>query len=673
MPTYTMTGPDGKDYSIDGPAGASPDQVQAELQKQFSARQPAPVAQQQAVPTDPGALQAFAGGANTAMLGIPTAIAAGARALWNGTNINDEVNNVHAMSSAAESAHPLTSIAGNVVGSIPLAAGAELALAPKLGALALKEGAPIANLARLAVRGAIGGGVVGGAQGAAAGAESGAQANGVTGAVTGAAEGGAEGAAAGAATGAPAGVLGAAVAKGGQAVLKAFAGPSQRAIALLAKHLDMSPSQVAQGITDFRNTTGRPPAIADILQAKDQANLKPFTTAYQSSKGAMQTAADANTAALPKNLSDEIAGSGTTNTPLAAEPTLATARSAPLAQLQQDQMDATMKPIRNQNVLVDSNSASVIDNPLVRRAVSDDPVLKPRIAQAVNTVSAPSVGQNGASVVHGDLTVDDFDALRQALRTRQSYALASFRPKLAEQYGAAADQVTQFASNQVPEYGNAMADYARQSRFMAGFDHGYAGKSPADAPATGDRTTFSTPEGAAGLELGARSRLMATAGASEGGAQRVADLLRQNISTPATDVLPSAQVASLRDIGQAETNSQTSHATLAGASLPSKSSEATAQVTKALGATVAAAGHGSTGFGFHAITAFLKGQGVRESTANELVSIINSKDATMLKTLPAKLTAANVSAAAQRKILGAVSQYTGAGAGAVAGQAANGG
>ncbi len=32
MPTYTMTGPDGKDYSIDGPAGASQDQVIAAIQ-----------------------------------------------------------------------------------------------------------------------------------------------------------------------------------------------------------------------------------------------------------------------------------------------------------------------------------------------------------------------------------------------------------------------------------------------------------------------------------------------------------------------------------------------------------------------------------------------------------------------------------------------------------------
>ncbi len=41
MTTYSATGPDGKTYSLEGPAGATDDQVMAELQKQFAAQQPA--------------------------------------------------------------------------------------------------------------------------------------------------------------------------------------------------------------------------------------------------------------------------------------------------------------------------------------------------------------------------------------------------------------------------------------------------------------------------------------------------------------------------------------------------------------------------------------------------------------------------------------------------------
>ena len=36
MPTYTITGPDGKDYSIDGPEGATQDQVVAAIQEQLA-------------------------------------------------------------------------------------------------------------------------------------------------------------------------------------------------------------------------------------------------------------------------------------------------------------------------------------------------------------------------------------------------------------------------------------------------------------------------------------------------------------------------------------------------------------------------------------------------------------------------------------------------------------
>lgn len=42
MPTYTITGPDGKDYSIDGPAGATQEQVVSAIQSRMSPPSPSP-------------------------------------------------------------------------------------------------------------------------------------------------------------------------------------------------------------------------------------------------------------------------------------------------------------------------------------------------------------------------------------------------------------------------------------------------------------------------------------------------------------------------------------------------------------------------------------------------------------------------------------------------------
>ena len=36
MPTYSITGPDGKEYSIDGPEGASREQVIAAIENQLA-------------------------------------------------------------------------------------------------------------------------------------------------------------------------------------------------------------------------------------------------------------------------------------------------------------------------------------------------------------------------------------------------------------------------------------------------------------------------------------------------------------------------------------------------------------------------------------------------------------------------------------------------------------
>jgi len=84
MPTYTMTGPDGKDYSIDGPAGATADQVAAALQAQIGASAKAALAQVGTGSVVGDSLSAIASGANQGLArlaGLPVDAIANVRDL----------------------------------------------------------------------------------------------------------------------------------------------------------------------------------------------------------------------------------------------------------------------------------------------------------------------------------------------------------------------------------------------------------------------------------------------------------------------------------------------------------------------------------------------------------------------------------------------------------------
>lgn len=633
MTTYTMTGPDGKDYSIDGPPGASEAEVRAQMQKAH-----ADLGSAAPAGTDMGVNSAvqrgFASGATFGLAKTdPTTAAAHPIATGIGETLGGVMGGSAELHGITAGAKAVSRFVPGVVSRVVDAAGL---------ALTLKAGQPIANVARLAGSGA----AAGATYGATAGGVSGGQQDGASGVLPGAASG----AATGAVTGAVAGPVVAGVVKGVQAARAAVAPASKRAIALLAKHLDMSADGVEAMVTDHMAATGMPPTLADILNAKSVANLEPVTTARQGPHATMQAADAANQDLLPgRQVIDVVnaAGKGT-KTPFQAEPQLVAARSAPLEEMRDAQIKTTMDPIRGHAVNLQPTEADFLKGEVTSAMGLRGPIRK-QIAE--------ELGNN-------QISINSIDAIRKNLNK-----LDVANP--GQGYGELAQNVEQIGRAH-PEYGKALDEYAANSRFIDGFNHANSGKSALDAQGAAARTALQSDEGQAGLQVGARSRMVATAGTSRSGAASTMNQLAQDTRTAANESLPGPEVDKLRRSAQAEQRSQSNYGRLAGGNLTSKMEENTRAIKSAGETVVAAAAHAFPTTRYHAITRWLASGAVRESTAKEIVDILISRDPAVLKTLPDKLRAAKVDAEKQRVILNVAAKRGAAGAGAIFNSLTNG-
>ena len=674
---YSVRGPDGQIHDFQGPDGASPDQVLAAARAQFGGDKPPAPPQQspqdaaraagQAAGEQEGGLMAgIRGAASSGTFGLSDYVNAAARyagqrltGVQHPDDFSTDLAYVKGQDEGAAGAHPYANMAGQVAGA--LVPGAGLAkvgtkLAPRAvqAALEFKAGQPVANLLRVIGHGAIGGGAYGGIQGGANAAENGGSAGDI-------ASGAAGGAATGAVAGAVAGPLGAGVAKGVRAVADQFAPVASRSIKVLADKLDMDPAVLGKMLTEFRGTTGRAPTIADVLAARQQANLQPITTTEHQSAARMLDAQQAGLAALPQRVSATIAGGGSTATPFDGA-NLGTARVGDLRNSQSQIMSEIMgnrddpTALRNQPGALDPDVADILNGPHVRDAVADDIYLRRKLADQPET-----------------LTVDDFERLRHGLRAQQTARMSPtsprYSPQAAGDYGQTADALSDFAAQQHPDYGHALAAYGAQERFINAFQHASSGKSLLDAADMSDIRSFDTPEGRAGLELGARSRLVQQAAESESGATKVADQLRQGAPSRTLESLPSAEQSRLQRMGAAETRSQQSYRALTTSSLVPNDQAAQQSIKSATEGGVAMLGHTLTGFKAHAAYRLLVARGVRADTANEIVGqLTRSRTPQDVAELTTMLNKARIGADARRLILKQVARYAGAAAGSMSNQ-----
>ena len=677
--TYRVRGPDGQVHEFSGPDNASPDDVLRAAQAQFSSpKAPQPSAADRAraagqkAGADEGALMSgIRGAASGGTFGLSDYVNAAARyagqriaGVQNPDDFSTDVAYAKGVNEGSAEAHPVANIAGEVAGAAApggLIAKGLTRAAGLTKALELQKAQPVRNLLRLVGSGALGGEGYGAVQGGVQGAEQ----DGAPGAVLGATQGAASGAVAGAVTG----PLAAGVAKGAQLAAKPFSGVSQRAIAVLADKLGETPAKIQQMLTDFRASTGRAPTIADILNAKSVANVEPVVNSHQSSAAAMLDAQQANTAALPGRMAAGVTQGGSTATPFNGA-SLRTARVADLRngqnELMNDAMGDKVDPaaLRNQRVVIGPQEQQLLQEPVVRSAVRDDPVLRTKLNDVDNELQVAP--QSSA------LSVDDFDRLRLALRGQQTARLNSasprYSPQAAGDYGQMADQLGDVATQQHPEYGAALDAYGKQERFIQSFQHAANGKSILDTPDMGDIRQFDTPEGRAGLELGARSRLAQQAGETEAGATKTANSLRQGAPSRTLESLDGKEQGALQARGAAETQSQQNYNDLAPSRVQSADKAAQDSAKNAIEGTVATVGHTLTGFKAHSIFRLLvAGNKVSEGTANEIVGLLTKPQRTPAETaaLVNKINRAGLRADQRRLILKQLARSGGA-AGAAA-------
>jgi hypothetical protein len=153
---YTATGPDGNDYTITGPAGASDAEVIAQIQQAIS----------------PGALESFGRGAvNNIPLGQQAAAL-----LTPGKDYSTALQDLNTGAASAKASHPIAYGAGAVTGAVaPLAlpgvgealtGEAAIPANAALGAANAVSNTDLANNPEEAAKKAISGGLVGGAIGA---------------------------------------------------------------------------------------------------------------------------------------------------------------------------------------------------------------------------------------------------------------------------------------------------------------------------------------------------------------------------------------------------------------------------------------------------------------------------------------------------------------------------
>ena len=482
--------------------------------------------------------------------------------------VKDNIGKLNANSPIASGAGD---VAGLVVGGAGLARGAQaLTKVPGVvgrvaagagDALALKEGAPIANTLKTA---AVGGGL--------------------SGADTALRGGSATDVALATGVGAVAAPV---ISKAAQVAIKTLQPASKKAMQLLATKIGESADTLERAYLNFAGATGRAPTMAELVGMKSSGELKTLASNNQivgdAAIAAKEGADAARTTTLPQQV-ERITGA-----PPQDISSLTTARK--------ERMTQAMEPIRDQPVALSDTETGLLSDPRVRQAVRADPHLRRRVNDAIE-----SLEETGSA----ELTVNEIDAIRKSLRGQQTaYAnpnSTSHNPHHAESFGQLADDIGGIATGQVPEYRAALDQFAEDSHYIKGFKHGLDGKNIGEAEKPDLIHALEQAHGQEGYASGAQSRISNAARSSESGAKKIAKDLSESGRTidNASEALGPDAARRLRAAGTAETRAAQSLDTIAPSS---PSPDAGFSAWDAGQAVAAAASHSPAGIGFHLLRA----------------------------------------------------------------------
>lgn len=558
MATYTVQAPDGHQITLQGPDGASHDEIVAQAQKLYQPKPAAPAAQPNSGAItglrDLGpAVNSFLAGDLQFTHNIPfigDAVMTGARyardalagehPTWD--TARQEVQTILNSGSAQ---HPIASGAGAVAGAVDTAVLGGAALkaagggASALNALpkATTAAGTLANAGRLAAAGATAGAVQGGAQGASNALTAGQNV------VTGAEKGAAEGAVGGAVVGPAA----AGVATGVKTVARPLAAKTASA---LSKMFGENAADVQAAWSQFKANTGRAPTMAELATLKQRGLIANASKGSEPITSALTQAADDAAQARSANMQQAFAP---TPEPAAAaplaEPTQAGASSEQIANAKTAQGDLDYTAARQHPFQIPTEDSAALGgvSPADHLAGQIVPLAGLKTADKVRIMEGLKTGR---------LEGQDAQLLRSKLAAAQgtgsnySPAIASAREDLDEFLSAPGNETAAEA------LAKANTNFTANAQRQAGAAHGETvlGAQTADNfAAEAASKPNATPEFQTGMGTGAQSKLADTAATPQGAenlAARLAtdDSLHAKLSTvfgpDAADVL--------RDLGKSE-------------------------------------------------------------------------------------------------------------------------
>lgn len=511
-----MTGPDGKTYSIDGPAGATAQAVQQQLAQQYdqaNAPKPSPQDQANAAGQDSGAnespvMAAIGQAAHQGTFGLNDYINAGARyaaqrltGVKNPDDYSTDVAYSRGKSQGEATASPIASTVGGVAGAL-LGGGA---IAKGLSAAKTLPGvgrvidalAPIANKPISNISKSVGiNGLIGAGQSAANGDDQPTIGrNAVISSIVGPVVGKVAGAVASRVEPYIAGKLTPAI----QKLVPSFnpdnlSGTSLASLNTLATTLGVSNKDMAAAYDSHKLLTGALPSIAQITDIAQQGKLKALAAANPEIGQAAITAAQAGNAPLDVQLKQaasdraNLASQGMPGRPQTSQGLLS-ARDQAMDVMMNSKSPAGVA-LRDEPI---SDPTGVLSQPHVAYSLQPDTQMNARLGQPNPVLE---------NIRNGNATVGDLDTVRKALRGTQADLMrpnpsggSAQNPLGAKEFGNVANQVEGLATSQHPDYGTAISGYRQLGRYETGFNHGIAGNDFHDAPDDFTRQDLDHPSG----------------------------------------------------------------------------------------------------------------------------------------------------------------------------------
>lgn len=639
MAQYTVQAPDGHIVTLEGPPGASHDEVIAQAQKLYQpGQQTARQRAEQKVADETDARRQ----ANGAIEGAPdfgkvgnTVLAAGMHFVHQLPLVGDlaltagqagvdgrtwkQANDlVHRQLGSAQASHPVASTAGGVAGGIDSAIVGGAALKSASGGQAVLKALPAAtttaqraaNVGRVAV-----------ASGLAGGAQQAAQNAGekiAAGDILDAPQAAVEGARNGAVAGAVAGPVGGAAA----AVVKKVGAPLATKTALaLAKVFGENPADLQAAWSTFKASTGRAPTMAELATLKQRGQIAGAAKDSTIISTALSEAADAQAAARSAQMQEALGGNSPPRplTPAPAElaaPTQAGGSAGEIANAKTAQGDIDYPAARAHDFTIPTEEDAALGG------ISAADHLASQVLPLAGLKTADRV-RIAEGLKNGVLSGEDAQMLRSKLGKAQGTG-ANYSPAIA----SATEDLDAFLASPGNEAAHealskANATYQATAQRQAGAEHGETvlGEQTADNFAA-EAAAKPNANGnfAAGAQSGARSKL-ADKAATPAGATSLAQRLGTDDALHAklTTLFGKDTADAFQRLGAAETGAAENLAPFKGKT-PKMEGQDEKDLNTGLRALAATASHGVYQFyhGAKALTGLGMPLKVQETVARYL-------------------------------------------------------